>query len=87
MILRPIALAVLLALAAPAFADDTPTPAATPSPVDATMATFGAHNAECLEWTDSCAVCKRDATGVANCSTPGIACQPNPIVCSKAKTP
>ena len=85
MIFRAIALAVLLA--APAFAEGTPTPAASPSPVDATMANFGVHNDDCLEWTDACAVCKRDDAGVANCSTPGIACQAKPIVCSKAKTP
>ena len=85
MLFRALALAVLLAT--PAFADDSPTPAATPSPMDATMANFGAQRADCLEWTDACAVCKRDDAGAANCSTPGIACQPKPIVCSKAKTP
>ncbi|MDE2018534.1 MAG: hypothetical protein KGI57_12620 [Hyphomicrobiales bacterium] len=54
-------------------------------PADATtLRGFGAANVACLEWTDSCAVCRRDAAGgAAKCSLPGIACQPKPVACSK----
>ena len=79
--------AFLLAFAAPARADDAPTPPATPSVEDVSLAGFGAQNADCREWTDSCAICRRDDAGAAHCSTPGIACQPQPIACTKAKTP
>jgi len=85
--MKCLALALLLAFAAPALADDAPTPAVSPSVEDATMASFGAKNADCREWTDSCAICRRDDMGAVHCSTPGIACQPIPIVCTKAKTP
>jgi len=41
---------------------------------------YAATHKDCVEWTDGCAVCKRDADGV-HCSTPGIACQPAELVC------
>jgi hypothetical protein len=47
---------------------------------------FGVENSACVEWNDGCATCRRDAGGVAHCSTPGIACQPVGIVC-KSRTP
>ena len=36
---------------------------------------YGDRNAACLEWSDGCVVCAREADG-PHCSTPGIACQP-----------
>ena len=88
MVLRPLAL--VLALAAPAFADETPTPPRPtlyPSPTldpkeQATLQNFGAANSQCREWSDGCAVCQRD--DAVHCSLPGIACQPAEIAC---KTP
>ena len=76
----PWRLALLLPFALPALADETPTP-------DPTLAAFAAQNPACLEWTDACAICKRDDAGVGHCSTPGIACQPQALACSKAKAP
>jgi hypothetical protein len=60
-----------------------------------TLQNFGGHNADCLEWTNSCAVCRRLAGQPARagrpwsrrggvkfaCSTPGIACLPGELVC------
>jgi hypothetical protein len=40
----------------------------------------GAPDASCLEWTDSCVVCRRVPEGLA-CSTPGIACTPSQPRC------
>lgn len=70
-------------VAAPAGADETPV--ATPSPEERSLQGFGASAPECLEWSDGCAVCARNDSGVAHCSTPGIACQPSPILCRKEK--
>ncbi len=77
-------LALLLPFALPALADETAKPA--PS-ADSTIAAFATQNPACLEWTDACAICKRDDAGVGHCSTPGIACQPQALACSKAKAP
>ena len=42
---------------------------------------FAAAHANCREWSDGCVVCRRGLeTGFA-CSTPGIACQPQPLMC------
>ena len=46
---------------------------------------FGAHMETCLEWGDSCSICQRDEAGAMKCSTPGIACQPEEIVCRREK--
>ena len=46
---------------------------------------YGTKNPDCLEWTDACAVCKRGDDGTAACSTPGIACTPQPIECKAQK--
>ena len=95
--LRLTLFALCLALSSPAFADDAATPAPAPtetlSPAptpsasldpkeEASLQSFGAAHPECSEWSDGCAVCKRDET--AHCSTPGIACLPVAIAC---KTP
>ena len=47
---------------------------------------FGVENPTCFEWNDGCATCRRDVSGAANCSTPGIACQPTELRC-KARRP
>jgi hypothetical protein len=36
---------------------------------------------QCQEWSDGCKVCTKTAEGAPACSTPGIACQPGPVVC------
>jgi len=82
--------AILGVFAGAALADEPPSPALPQAPA-ASMQAYGAGNADCLEWTNSCAVCRRqassqsDAPGIA-CSTPGIACQPGEIIC-KASLP
>jgi hypothetical protein len=62
--------AVVLALAGLAHADEADT-----------LESFGAKNPACAEWSDGCVICRRDAAGVARCSTPGIACQPKDVAC------
>jgi hypothetical protein len=57
-----------------------PTPAQAPS-----LQGFGAGDPDCVEWSDGCATCRREADGSAHCSTPGIACQPAAIVCTAPK--
>lgn len=49
------------------------------------MQQYGAANADCAEWSNACQTCKRDAGGIAQCSTPGIACAPGAIVCKSRK--
>ncbi|WOJ89017.1 hypothetical protein RZS28_14565 [Methylocapsa polymorpha] len=75
------ALAVLALICAPARADE---PAAAPSPNDreAIVQAYGERHADCLEWTDSCTICRGLESAEAACSTPGVACQPRDIVCS-----
>jgi hypothetical protein len=91
--------AVALCCAPPALAGE---PGGSPPPKPAlTLQNFGRRNGHCLEWTNSCAVCtrvgrrkparsdhpwsRRSAIRIA-CSTPGIACQPREIVCSRKRT-
>ncbi|MGE3245902.1 MAG: hypothetical protein AB7F96_05935 [Beijerinckiaceae bacterium] len=85
-----LALAILIA-AAPvaALAQEPPAPAspeatkgAAPVP---TMERYGVENPQCAEWSNSCQICRRDEKGVVHCSTPGIACQPQAIVCVPRK--
>jgi len=61
-----------------------------PAPADAAPAralsvpAYGDADRACLEWTDSCRICARDAPGQpARCSTPGPVCQPAPIACTR----
>jgi len=63
-------------------------PAAAPAPEAQALSlqAFGANSAACLEWGDGCAICRRDEGGAAHCSTPGIACQPSPVVCAREQT-
>ena len=43
---------------------------------------YGEHNKDCLEWTDSCVNCVRAQSGENfSCSNIGIACQPKEVTC------
>jgi hypothetical protein len=55
-------------------------------PLNIPMEAFGTANPACLEWTDSCRTCSRDAENNISCSTPGIACLPQQdIACKKER--
>jgi hypothetical protein len=75
-----------------AAADEAPAPAfnppaAAPSRVEElSLQGFAAPNPLCREWSDGCSVCARDDTDAPHCSTPGIACQPEPIRCRRETT-
>jgi len=73
--------AALLAFVSPAGADDIPTlsPA---SPEEISLQGYAIATPRCAEWSDGCAICARE-NSAARCSTPGIACQPGPIVCRR----
>lgn len=58
-----------------------PRPAPLPMPPPVSMQAYGDDNADCLEWTDSCTICRRGDDAEIACSTPGIACQPGEIIC------
>jgi hypothetical protein len=74
----------LLVGAPPSWADDAPANPAPAKAEDASLQGYAVQAPQCLEWSDGCAVCARDsATAAAHCSTPGVACQPDPIRCSK----
>ena len=86
MMLRLTLFALCLALSPPVFADEAATPTPTPTPTatldpkeQASLQSFGVANPTCMEWSDGCAVCKRDES--MHCSTPGIACLPVEIAC------
>lgn len=42
---------------------------------------FAAAHADCREWSDGCAVCRRTQDKDFACSLPGIACQPTGLAC------
>ena len=86
----------LLASLALAGADEAPGPATNPpasqpasgaplSQEEVSLRGFGPLNAQCLEWSDGCAICLRDEKDAIHCSTPGIACQPAAIACRREK--
>jgi hypothetical protein len=56
-----------------------------PSAEQSSLQGYATAAPRCVEWSDGCAVCARAGDGAAQCSTPGIACQPGPIVCTKEK--
>jgi hypothetical protein len=63
-----------------------PVAAAPPVSVEAesaSMFAWGDSHRDCAEWTNLCQVCLRDATGEAQCSTPGIACTPGAPICRR----
>ncbi len=73
----------LFAIAAASARADSPTAAPLPPPDkdEISVQTFGERNADCMEWTNSCQVCRRDAQGKSQCSTAGIACLPAAAIC------
>jgi hypothetical protein len=73
--------ALVVACASTARADE-PTAAALPNAPAAIVHAYGEYSADCLEWTDSCTICRRTENSETACSTPGIACQPREIACS-----
>ena len=84
-----ISIAVLvLAIALPARADaPTAQPLPPPVPEDVSIQAWGERAPDCIEWSNACQVCRRDAAGKPQCSTPGIACQPIAPICKTRKTP
>ena len=81
----PAALVLFILAAAPARADEAAAPKSIQPAEEASLEGFGAVTPLCLEWSDGCAICARDMGKPANCSTPGIACQPGPIVCRRER--
>lgn len=77
-----IAAGVWLVGATPAISDDAPARQQERIAVQA----WGAANPDCAEWTDLCTVCARVPEGIA-CSTPGVACLPQPVVCRRSVRP
>jgi len=46
------------------------------------MQSYGEHNKDCLEWTNTCVNCVRDQSSKNfSCSNIGIACQPKDVKC------
>ncbi len=80
-------IAAALISIAPALAADLPLePKSAPSPTDGNP--LAAPAAACLEWTDGCRICKRDAAGgQASCSNVGIACVPKAVNCTTIDAP
>jgi hypothetical protein len=76
--IRTMAVLLALAFSSPALCD---APMAETMPSGPVLA-YGDRNAACLEWSDGCVVCAREADG-PHCSTPGIACQPTETACKR----
>lgn len=76
-VLRLIFLIFLIAAPVGASADEAPPPADTKAE-EAIVQAWGRTHPTCAEWNDGCVVCTQ-----AGCSTPGIACTPREIACSK----
>ena len=79
--------AALLPAASVARAEDTPAPPPAPAPAveDTGVMAYGGKDVACLTWTDSCQLCLRAPDGRIVCSTPGIACTPAAVVCTRKK--
>jgi hypothetical protein len=75
---RALAGAALLVAVLGARADEAP-PVAPEKPTHA----YGADHPDCVEWTDGCLVCARQADGEAACSMVGAACLPAAVSCLK----
>jgi len=73
-----------LALGGVALAQPSPPPAAVNDP---SLHAYGDAEKTCLAWTDSCRNCTRAASGDVVCSNIGIACQPQPIACTRREEP
>jgi hypothetical protein len=63
-----------------------PPPAARPRAAELSLQGFATQNPLCREWSDGCSICARDDNNARHCSTPGIACQPEPIRCRRETT-
>ncbi|MGD0633188.1 MAG: hypothetical protein ABSA13_02755 [Beijerinckiaceae bacterium] len=48
---------------------------------------YGDVNRSCQEWTDGCVVCVKNNDAPPSCSTPGIACQPQDVICKGPAAP
>jgi hypothetical protein len=85
MLNRPLLLLLALSLSTCAAMGGEPAPppgnmaAEAGSPRD--LETYGEADATCLEWSNGCQVCRRQPEGGWACSTPGIACVPEPVTC------
>ena len=79
-----VALAAIAAAALPAFAEEAAAPA--PAQEQIAVQAWGAAHPECAEWTDLCTICARVPEGIA-CSTPGVACLPQPVICRRPVAP
>ncbi|MBV1701279.1 MAG: hypothetical protein KGQ46_05595 [Hyphomicrobiales bacterium] len=53
------------------------------APNSSPVLAYGDRDRTCIEWNNACQLCKRGVDQAPVCSTPGIACTPGPIVCSK----
>lgn len=83
-----IALALALSLAGPARAQLTaPVVPVQATPIPNGLTEFAGANHQCIEMTNGCEVCVRDAGTKIECSTPGIACQPTAWQCKKGSGP
>jgi hypothetical protein len=77
-------------VAATAFAADPAERSSDQAPgtPDPWMQSYGRHDTDCLEWTDTCVNCLRSQPGADYaCSNIGIACQPKEIKCVKRAVP
>jgi hypothetical protein len=73
----------VLTLAASARADEQSAPKM-PAPERAvSMPAYADADPKCLEWTNACSVCARNEARAPQCSTPGPACLPKAIVCTR----
>jgi hypothetical protein len=80
------AVTALLTVVTGLRADEAPSEPAQPvEAIPAPVQAFGRENLVCLEWSDTCIVCQRDADGPVHCSTPAIACLPQAVVCRREK--
>lgn len=77
-----IALAVLT-LAASARADEQSAPKMPAPERVVSMPAFADADPKCQEWTNACSVCVRNEKGAPQCSTPGPACLPKEIFCTR----
>ena len=83
--LRAALFAAVILSATVARADVAPAPPPAPAPVveDTGVMSYGGKDAACLAWTDSCQLCLRASDARIVCSTPGIACTPAAVVCTR----
>lgn len=76
----PLLLLGLAAATAARAEPATPLPPAEQQSLDA----FSTAHKDCNVWSDGCVVCRRLQETAFACSTPGPACQPEPLACRGA---